>query len=229
MNIKLKIETDMLIYIILVKMPDYKNGKIYKIVCNETDEIYIGSTALSLEDRLSSHQKDGKREKRDGLCCSKQIIDRGNYYIELLQNYPCNSRCELEQKEGEYQRANTCINIQILGRTQKEWEQDNKEKISKYNKEYNQKNLETIVNNRKEYYQYNKEKLNKNAIIYRQNNKETIAKYKKEYRQNNLEAIKARTCKVVICECGIKSTHEHLKRHKTSKKHIDLMNKLNLS
>ena len=25
-------------------MPDYKNGKIYKIVCNITNEMYIGST-----------------------------------------------------------------------------------------------------------------------------------------------------------------------------------------
>ena len=175
MNIKLKIETDMLIYIILVKMLDYKNGKIYQIVCNDTGEVYIGSTVTSLERRLSTHKAP------TSTCCSKQIIDRNNYYIELLETYPCNNEFELNRKEGEYQRAIECINHNIAGRTYKE---------------------------------------------YYQNNKEVIIKQKHEYRQNNLEAIKAYKCKVVICECGTKSTNGHLKRHKLTKKHIDLMTNL---
>mmetsp|Transcript_32665 Transcript_32665/g.38319 ORF Transcript_32665/g.38319 Transcript_32665/m.38319 type:complete len:103 (+) Transcript_32665:95-403(+) len=36
-------------------MVNYKNGKIYKIVCNETNEIYIGSTTQTLTDRLCQH------------------------------------------------------------------------------------------------------------------------------------------------------------------------------
>ena len=204
-------------------MPDYKNGKIYQLVCNETNEVYIGSTVQDLEVRLTRHKTPTNN------CYSKQIIDRGNYYIELLETYPCNNEYELNRKEGEYQRAIECINHDIAGRTDAEWrqdnkeklakyykeyQQDNKEKIAKYHKEYQQDNLETIVNYRKDYYQDNKEKLAKNVII---------------YRQNNLEAIKAQKSKVVICECGIKYTHNHLKRHKRTKRHIDLMNKLNLS
>ena len=184
-------------------MPDYKNGKIYQIVCYETREIYIGSTAQDLQHRLSTHKAP------TSSCCSKQIIDRNNYYIELLETYPCNNEFELNRKEGEYQRAIECINHVIAGRTYKEWKQDNKEKVAKYQKEYQQDNLETIAKYNKEYYQDNKEKLAKNAIIYRQNNKETI---------------KAQKCKVVICECGIKCTNMHLARHKRSKIHIDLIN-----
>ena len=185
MNIKLKIETDMLIYIILVKMPDYKNGKIYKIVCYDTDEVYIGSTVQDLEIRLNEHKKPTNG------CCSKQIIDRNNYYIELLETYPCNNEFELNRKEGEYQRAIECINRRIAGRTDAEWRQDNKETIKAHGKKY---------------YQDNKEKI-------------------KAYRQVN----KAYKDRLVICECGIESIYRNLSRHKLSKRHIDLMNKLNLS
>ena len=174
-------------------MLDYKNGKIYKIVCYETGEVYVGSTVRSLEDRLKTHKKCSNS------CCSKQIIDRNNYYIELLETYPCNNQFELNRKEGEYQRAIECINIYIAGRTRKEYRQDNEKKIVEQRKEYRQINLEVIKEQRK------------------------------EYRQINLEAIKAHNNKVVICECGIKSTRINLPRHKTSKRHIDLMNKLNLS
>jgi len=178
-------------------MCDYKNGKIYQLVCNETREVYIGSTTASLEDRLTTHKAPTNN------CYSKQIIDRNNYYIELLETYPCNNEFELNRKEGEYQRAIECINHNIAGRTYKEWVQDNKEKLDKYHKKYDTE--------------------------YRQINKEAIAKRKHKYYQNNLETLKANRGKVVICECGIKSTHGTLKTHKLTKKHINLMNKLNLS
>ena len=185
-------------------MPDYKNGKIYQLVCNETNEVYIGSTVQDLEVRLTRHKTPTNN------CYSKQIIDRGNYYIELLETYPCNNEYELNRKEGEYQRAIECINHDIAGRTDAEWRQDNKEKLAKYYKEYKEDNKEAIAKHAHEYYQANKETF-------------------KEYYQNNKEAIKAHRSKVVICECGIKSTRINLARHKTSKRHIDLMNKLNLS
>ena len=199
-------------------MPDYKNGKIYQLVCNETREVYIGSTTRSLEDRLSTHKKSSNK------CYSKQIIDRNNYYIELLETYPCNNQFELDRKEGEYQRTIECINHNIAGRTRKEWEQDNKEAIAKYHKEYKEYNKETIVNYRKEYYQDNKEAIFVHNKEYYQNNSETIIKQKHEYNQNNKEAIKAQKSKVVICECGIKSTKGTLAKHRRSKKHIALIN-----
>ena len=181
-------------------MLDYKNGKIYQIVCYETGEIYIGSTVQDLERRLLCHQAPSNK------CNSKQIINRGNYYIELLETYPCNSEYELDRKEGEYQRAIECINRRIAGRTRKEYKEDNKKKIVEQRKEYRKINLEVIKENCKKYNQDNKEKI-------------------KAYRQVN----KAYNDRVVSCECGIKSIHRNLARHKTSKKHIDLMNKLNLS
>jgi len=130
-------------------MSDYLNGIIYKLVCEITGETYIGSTRLSLEDRLNKHLTQN--------CCSRQILARGKYYIEQLELYPCNSRQELERREGEYQRVFECININIAGRTQAEYKQDNKEKVDEYRKQYQQDNKNK--EKRKQYEQANKEKI----------------------------------------------------------------------
>jgi len=198
-------------------MCEYKNGKIYKLVCEITGEVYIGSTKRSLEDRLSEHLK------KYNPCCSKQIINRNKYYIEQLELYPCNNRQELEQKEGEYQRAIECINNNIAGRTYLEWCNDNKEHLKEYRKQYQQDNKEQ----QRQYRQDNKEVISKNSSTHYQDNKEQIAEYQKQYYIENTEFVKARQTKEVICECGSKCAYMNLARHKKTKKHIDLMSNLN--
>jgi len=39
-------------------MPDYSNSKIYKIICNITGFVYIGSTLQTLIQRLQDHKRD---------------------------------------------------------------------------------------------------------------------------------------------------------------------------
>jgi hypothetical protein len=63
----------------------YLFGQIYKITCNITGEIYVGSTILTLENRLSRHKYfNGPRN-----CTSIQIIARNDYTMELIEDYPC--------------------------------------------------------------------------------------------------------------------------------------------
>ena len=85
-------------------MPDFKNGKIYVIICNETGERYFGSTAQPLSKRLSQHQKMYK------YCKSQPIIKRGDYDMVLLEDYPCNSLSELMERENYYIKNNKCLN-----------------------------------------------------------------------------------------------------------------------
>ena len=134
-------------------MCEYKNGKIYKIVCEITGEVYIGSTRLSLEDRLSNHVA------KSNSCCSKQIIDRNKYDIKLLEAYPCNNEHELRRKEGEYQRAFECINRRIECRTEAEYRLDNTKNISEYNKQYRLDNKEWRSEYNKQYSLENAEKI----------------------------------------------------------------------
>ena len=95
-------------------MVDYKLAKIYKIVCRITGEVYVGSTCEpTLARRLSAHRSACKAfyEKNKGSCCASfQIILRGDYYIDLLENFPCNNNDELRKKEREYYDLIECIN-----------------------------------------------------------------------------------------------------------------------
>jgi hypothetical protein len=99
-------------------MTDYSQGKIYKIVCNETGMIYIGSTVQTLKNRLHRHKSNYKSSldgKTDCQCASFAIIQFDNYYIELIEHYPCNSKTELEIREGYWQKQIECVNKIIAG------------------------------------------------------------------------------------------------------------------
>tara|TARA_R110000764_G_scaffold20898_2_gene53251 strand:- start:351 stop:806 length:456 start_codon:yes stop_codon:yes gene_type:complete len=77
-------------------MPNYQNGKIYKIYHQQNEKIYIGSTTQTLSQRLAEHKKK--------LTCRSKCLF--NYEtlptIELLENYSCNSKLELRQREQNY-------------------------------------------------------------------------------------------------------------------------------
>ena len=145
--------------------------------------------------------------------------------------YPCNSKQELERKEGEYQLTIECINTKIAGRTPKEHYQDNRESMLKKSFEYYHNNKEDIAKKVSEFYQINKEKISEYNKQKYQDNKEHFKEYSKQYRlDNSLEVAKndkLRKSKDVICECGLKLKRCVLARHKRSKKHIDLMSNLN--
>ena len=71
-------------------MPDYQNGKIYKILNNIDDEIYVGSTTETLGQRMARHRQDMKRRAHYTLYKHIHELDVENFYIELIENYPCN-------------------------------------------------------------------------------------------------------------------------------------------
>jgi hypothetical protein len=86
-------------------MVNYSLGKIYKIVCNITGETYIGSTCQkSLSLRLSSHKSI------DNKTYSRQIIERDNFSIVLLEDYPCQTRDQLRARERHWIDSTVCIN-----------------------------------------------------------------------------------------------------------------------
>ena len=61
--------------------------------------------------------------------------DWANWYIELYENYPCNSKQELEKREGEITRLIGNVNSKIPGRGNAEYYQDNKDRISSRRKQ----------------------------------------------------------------------------------------------
>ena len=80
-------------------MNKYKQGKIYKVITNEG--IYVGSTIMLLSKRLWHH----RYADSSGL-----DIDETNSSIELIEDYPCNNKQELKQREQYWMDKIDCIN-----------------------------------------------------------------------------------------------------------------------
>ena len=119
----------------------YQNGKIYKIVDNASDMIYIGSTCKTLENRLKEHVSSYKSYLNNlfRFVSSFKILENGNYKIELIKLFNCENRKELERYEGNIikkYRSNglNIVNKNLVGQTRKEtkacYREKNKEIIN---------------------------------------------------------------------------------------------------
>jgi hypothetical protein len=172
-------------------MPDYSKSKIYRLDCG--DMIYIGSTTQPLAKRKGTHKIDYLRNRNfrskllyqyaedNGLSLTEDIR------IELICEYPCDNKEQLDAFEGKYIRqykeeyGDKCVNKCIAGRTDKEYYEDNKDKILEQKKEYYEDNKDK----KKAYQQQNKDKKKEYDKQYREKNKEKLLQQKKEYQQQN--------------------------------------------
>ena len=82
--------------------------------------------------RMARHRRDYKKHFNENVSyvTSFKILKKEDAFIELLENYPCSCKEELNKREGELMRENiNCINKCIAGRSTKQYRQDNKDKI----------------------------------------------------------------------------------------------------
>ena len=131
-------------------MVNYQLGKIYKIECNITGEVYVGSTCEPLlARRLAGHVSNYKRylNGKGNYVTSFKILENNDYDIVLIEKYPCNDKDELLVRERYWTKQIECINklknqglFNELGETE-------------YNKQYNKKYYE-------EHYEANKDRYN---------------------------------------------------------------------
>lgn len=154
-------------------MVDFKNGKIYKVYSPSNPElVYYGSTVDKLSKRFQKHRASVKL----GINISSKIIIE-NYddsVIELVEEYPCDNRDQLNRREGYYILNNRCVNKQVAGRTLQEHYHDNIEDIKVYRENWYQQNKEKILENAKDKYKNDTEKLREKARQYREANREAI-------------------------------------------------------
>lgn len=134
-------------------MPDYSKGKIYQIISPNHPLPYIGSTTVALSKRMTEH-----RRLRD--CSSRIIIDAGDAYIELIEEFPCDNKEQLNKREGEVIRARECVNRRVAGQTIKEWYEINRITLSAKQKAYREANHEAILAQKKAYREANRETIN---------------------------------------------------------------------
>lgn len=142
-------------------MPDYSKAKIYRVYCG--DDEYIGSTTRPLSERMNDHRKEYKRNKHTKNCATKTLFDKHgveNCKIELIEDYPCERKEQLERREGEIQRERVCVNKCIAGRKPVEYYQENKELFSEKWIKYYEANKEKILEYHQQYREANRELIN---------------------------------------------------------------------
>jgi hypothetical protein len=194
-------------------MPNYQNGKIYKLVSFQTDKIYIGSTTQSLAVRKAEHVKKYKHflAGKGNYTTSYELIKLGDVDIVLIENFPCNSKEELHKQERFYiENFKNCSNKNIPTRTSKEYYEHHKEKLTKMNKEYYEKHKDEIKEYKKEWAEDNKDK---------------IKEYKKEWVLANKDKAKASAKKykqkIFTCSCGATMTQSSKSRHEKRQVHLN--------
>ena len=178
----------------------YAKGKIYMIESASTGLVYYGSTCMPLYKRLHTHKNAHKifQNNATGFTASFKVLEQADFKIVLVEQYPCESKMQLESREAHYIRNFECVNKNIPCRSRKEYYEDNKEHIQEWKKQYRIENNEKI----KQYRIENKEHMKQ----YRIDNKESINKNKRTIVQ------------CVTCNCALQKTE--LSRHSRSKKHL---------
>jgi len=236
----------------------YHNGKIYTIRCRDDDSlIYVGSSCLPLHKRFYIHKQKMKEEKQQKRLIYIKMNELGmdKFYIELYELYKCDTKEELVKREGEVIRQVGTLNKNIAGRTDKQYYNDNIEKL----KQYREDNKEKIAEQRKKYWKDNKDKITKykqayyevpenqkNKKLYDKDyankNKEKLTAYKKEYykKYNQIPQIKEKNKlkkqtqeikdyykEKIMCECGCSIRRGDISKHNKTKKHYKLLNQFN--
>jgi len=133
---------------------DYANGKIYKLVSNMTDAIYIGSTTQPLAKRKHGHKSKYNLwliGKQNFVTSFELFKDGGTIDIILIEEFPCSNKMELERRERYHIENNVCVNKCKPAQT--------REERLKHDKEYYKANTEERRKQIKAHYEANKEKI----------------------------------------------------------------------
>ena len=180
----------------------YENSKIYRIVCLDTGKYYYGSTTKSIEERLKTHESKYKcyLNDKDSYVSSFEILKNNNYVIELVEEYSCDSKRELEQQEDIYIKE--CMNDALCVNKQRAYTNDKEKKECK-----NENSKKYYIKNRVKKIEYMKEY----SKMYNIKHRDKYLEYKSEK---------------IECECGSIVRRGGISRHRKTKKHLKLLNKI---
>ena len=86
-----------------------KTGFIYKIIDNTNGNEYYGSTAQSVNQRMTGHRSTLKASSKR-RCASYEILKNGDWRYETVEKFTYNDKFELRNREQYYIENNECVN-----------------------------------------------------------------------------------------------------------------------
>ncbi len=182
-------------------MPNYSKGVIYTV--RTGDSVYVGSTT-NFRQRKCCHKSSiyNENSKEYNKKLYQKIRENGEWDMKPYKKYSCESKLQLHIEEEKVRRElNADLNSQSCGTGLSK---------SEYHKQYHIDNKDKNAEYQKQY-----------AI----DNKDKLKEQRKQFRIDNKEKVRERENKKTKCECGCIVIR--MARHKKSKKHLDLMEKIN--
>ena len=139
----------------------YSNTVIYKIVCKDVNInlVYVGHT-INFNRRRLDHKTKCNNAKSKSYNSKKysEIRNNGgwsNFNMIEIEKYPCSNKYEACKREQHYyEKLNANLNDCVPGSrfiSQKQYNEQNKERIKLYQKAYKEQNKERIKLYRKLY------------------------------------------------------------------------------
>ena len=140
--------------------PNYALSKVYVIRNTVNPKMYIGSTTCTLSKRMVQHRSDAKTA-RPGyefplyVAMREHGIDK--FYIELLADFSCERKEQLNAEEGRRIReldtlAPNGYNERIAGRSIEQYHADHAEATKSYKREWEAQNRDTLNARKREAY-----------------------------------------------------------------------------
>ena len=188
------------------------------IVCKDlsVDYVYVGQTT-NLFNRRSTHKSrcNNEKDKKYHYPVYQKIRENGgweNFVVVEIEKFPCKDYNEAASRERffieQFSLQNNTLNKVIPTRTDKEWRNDNIDRLLEKEKIYRDNTKQIRSDKMKIYYQENKDsKLEKRRIYY-----------------NNHKEIESEKAKIKVkCECGSEVQKGDIAKHRRTKKHIEIM------
>ncbi len=182
----------------------YAYGMIYKVVNkSDPDEFYIGSTKSKLRMRWDGHKGHARSNKIPScqLHVRMREIGHENFQIVLLEEWPCDNRDQLRQREDHWiTTLRPCLNKNRAFTSEEE-------KTASF-KQYLEDNAERFTARRQ--------------AIYQESRKEILDAGKAYYKQNQAAILlkKRETVHCKICNLDIgksrRNRHERTQKHKNN-------------
>ena len=109
---------------------NFNNGKIYQLVNDIDDRVYVGHSTTTLRQRFYSHKQAAKVHPERRVYKHMNLMGFEHFRIELIENWPCSNEEELIAREGHWIRQmdtyKNGLNSNLAGRSGKAYREDNK-------------------------------------------------------------------------------------------------------
>lgn len=211
-------------------MSNYKIGRIYKIIHNQSNICYVGSTFNTLRDRWMNHKSDYNRyldNRHNEIAIYPYFFKYGieNFKIILIKEYEVCDRKHLHIYEqlwiNKLKTINKLSTFQINKLYIKFYESNRRVRPDNYNEErrgYRIKNQDEIRKIDRQRYHNNKEVVLERRKEYYIRNKDKIQERKKDYYEKSKKRF--------LCACGSNILECVISSHLKTKKHQNYINSL---